>query len=215
MRILIIADQALLRQGLRTLLQVLRPEAQVFELPSLDAAHAMPASMPDLVLIKLADGGPDRCAPLPLLREHFDAAVLVALSAVPDAALMREALEAGAGGYLPGSIDPASSLSALQQVLSQGVYLPPALVAERGPRPAQAPPTLQAAEQRLLLPLLQGLPEAVLIRRLGGGAAALRADIAALWQRLGVADRVQALYLLGAAGWVGLPPWREGLDHGV
>jgi DNA-binding NarL/FixJ family response regulator len=216
MRILIIADQALFRQGLRTLLQVLRPESQVAELAGLDAAVDAPGPAPDLVLIKLADSGPERCAPLTRLRQHFDAAVLVALSAVPDAALMREALEAGAGGYLPGTIDPTSSMEALQQVLCQGIYLPPALVASRpGSRPAEAaPPQLQPAEQRLLLPLLQGLPEAVLSRRLGCGVATLRRDIAALWRRLGVADRVQALYLLGASGWAGVPRWQEGLGHG-
>lgn len=210
MRILIIADQALFRQGLRVLLQVLRPGARLEELAGVEQLPAASAHEPDLILVKLACSGPARCAALPLLRQRYAAAVLVALSDVPDAALMREALAAGAAGYLPGTIDPSSSMQALQQVLDLGVYLPPMLLTAK---PASAP-ALAPAERRLLQLLLQGLPEPVQMARLGRSLAGLRADIAALWARLGVSDRVQALYLLAAQGWPGLPRWHEELAHG-
>lgn len=210
MRILIIADQALFRQGLRVLLQVLRPSARLEELACVEQLPAASGHEPDLILVKLGCSGPARCAALPLLRQRFAAAVLVALSDVPDAALMRETLAAGAAGYLPGTIDPSSSMQALQQVLDLGVYLPPMLLTAK---PASAP-ELAPAERRLLQLLLQGLPEPVQMARLGCSLAGLRADIVALWARLGVSDRVQALYLLAAQGWPGLPRWHEELAHG-
>lgn len=210
MRILIIADQALFRQGLRVLLQVLRPSARLEELASVEQLLATSEHEPDLILVKLGCSGVARCAALPVLRQRYAAAVLVALSDVPDAALMREALAAGAAGYLPGTIDPSSSMQALQQVLDLGVYLPPMLLTAK---PASAP-ELAPAERRLLQLLLQGLPEPVQMARLGRSLAGLRTDISALWARLGVSDRVQALYLLAAQGWPGLPRWHEELAHG-
>jgi DNA-binding NarL/FixJ family response regulator len=213
MRILIIADQALFRQGLRSLLQALRPQAQLTEVAEAAGLSELPAADPDLLLVKLPDTGVDRTAVLPLLRQRYASTVLIALSGIPDAGLMREALAAGAAGYIPATIDPLSSLQALQQVLEQGVYLPSGLMPGAAAAAAPALPVVPAAQRRLLLLLLQGLPEATLLRRLGGSVETLRSEGAALWARLGVADRVQALYLLAALGWPGLPSWQEELNH--
>jgi DNA-binding NarL/FixJ family response regulator len=212
MRILIIADQALFRQGLRSLLQALQPQAQLAEAAGLSE---LPAAGPDLLLIKLPDTGTDRTAVLSLLRQRYASTVLVALSSIPDAGLMREALEAGAAGYIPATIDPLSSVQALQQVLERGVYLPSGLMPVAAAAAVLDVPDVPAAQRRLLLLLLQGLPEATLLRRLGVSVEALRSEGAALWARLGVADRVQALYLLAALGWPGLPNWQEELNHAV
>jgi DNA-binding NarL/FixJ family response regulator len=121
MRILIIDDQAMARQGLRALLLALRPQAACRELGLAEEGAAEPA--PDLLLLSLPArpaAGQDRLAPLRHWRRRCPGAALVVLSALPDPELERQALAAGADACFGAALDPAASMRVLQQALSLG-----------------------------------------------------------------------------------------------
>ena len=130
MRILIVDDQAMFRQGLRVLLRALRPEACCEE--RAQPAEAEAALAPDLLLLNLPVQGEDRPAGLRLLRQRFPGALLVALSSLPDAALRRAALAAGADDFLPADMDPAASLEALQRLLDRVAARDSAMIGSAG-----------------------------------------------------------------------------------
>lgn len=224
MRILIVDDQALFREGLGALLLALRPEVELRQWSS-RALREQPASpdwRPHLALVGV--GAPsERLEPLRRLRQVFPDAVLVLLAGVQDDALLRPAIEAGAAGYIPCTIDPASSMSALQHVLDHGIYLgPEPLAGEHRSDTALdgvVLSSLNAQERSLLRTLLQGRWERA--RALAGGdEALLETACARLWGRLSVSGRLGALLRVARPGlahllFADLPVWhREPADAG-
>lgn len=135
MRILIVDDQAMARQGLRALLLALRPTAVCSELGQAEEPAADDAA-PDLLLLGLparAAAGQDRLAPLRRWRQRCPAATLVVLSELPDPLLERQVLAAGADACFGAALDPAASMRLLQQALALAES--PEAAANRRPEP--------------------------------------------------------------------------------
>ena len=125
MRILLIDDHDLFREGLKYLLPVLDNKVQYSEARDLDSALALdPGIGFDLVLLDLYMPGVDGMQALNRCREHFESASLVVVSGEEDARVIREAIEHGAAGFIPKSSSRDVLVSALQVVLGGGTYLP-------------------------------------------------------------------------------------------
>src|ERR1700712_1922906 len=105
MRILLIDDHALFREGMALLLQPLVDGLDIWEAGSCEEAFELlrergPA---DMALIDMALPGLTGLEGLRELRTDFPAMQLVALSSSDDRATVIEALDAGAMGFIPKS----------------------------------------------------------------------------------------------------------------
>lgn len=132
LRILLADDHALFRAGLRHLLKDFGDPLQVEEAHDYDATVNRLSEVDDLDLVLLDLNMPgmtgisaveDLCALAP------DVPIIV-ISVRETAADVRKAIDAGAMGYIPKSSTPEVMMSALQLVLSGGIYLPPNLLHE-------------------------------------------------------------------------------------
>ena len=100
-RILIVDDQRLMREGLRTLLE-LEPDFDVAGEAGDGAAalEAYEASLPDIVLMDIRMAGMDGVEATRRLRARHPGARVIILTTFDDEAYVFEGLRAGAQGYL-------------------------------------------------------------------------------------------------------------------
>jgi DNA-binding NarL/FixJ family response regulator len=211
-RVLIIDDHPLFREGLKSLLLTLDPATQVLQCARVPDAPALPDAQDiDLVLLDLNLPGPSRLEALATVRQHFEGACVVVVSADDDPATIEACIQAGAAGFIPKDSDPAATVQALRCVTGQGIYLPPKALAARAERaPLQAPPPrapeAQAFSERqmaVLRSLLQGKSNKLIARDIGIAEGTVKAHLWAVYQRLGVSNRAQAMYRAHEMGLIG------------
>jgi two-component system response regulator NreC len=138
-RILIVDDHAVVRSGLRLLLDAEKDFETVAEAGTArDAVFEARKHKPDVILMDVVL--PDRSgieATHDVLKEAPEARVLV-LSMQDDPSYVREAFSAGASGYVLKEAADAELVTALRQVASGEPYVHPALGARMAAAEAEA-----------------------------------------------------------------------------
>ena len=212
MKILVADDHALFRDGLRYLLGQLGEPVEVLEAKDGAAALELAGAHPELelVLLDLGMPGVDGLAGLRLLRARSPAVPVVILSGSEEPADVRQALDAGALGFIPKSSTSQVMLSALRLVLSGGMYLPPSYLERaqsvRVPLAASSLDSLGLTPRQLdVLRLLgQGHSNKEIARVLQLAEGTVKLHISAILRALGVDNRTRAVVaaarLLGLAG---------------
>jgi DNA-binding NarL/FixJ family response regulator len=220
MKVLLIDDHALFREGLRLLLQRMDAGFEVLEAGHVDAALQAMDRHPDVALVLLDLGLPDMAGvdALSLMRTQHPGIPVVVISAQQDRPCVLEAINRGAMGFIPKSSDSGLLTHALQLVLAGGVYIPlSALVDAPGAMDtadAASPAGLQAQTERLqalglsarqievLVQMVQGLPNKMIARKMGLSEATVKSHVAATLRALRVANRTQAVLAVGKMGHV-------------
>ena len=138
-RILIVDDHAVVRTGLRLLLDAEEDFETVAEAGTArDAVFEARKHKPDVILMDV--GLPDRSGievTVDVLKEAPDAQVLV-LSMEDDPSYVREAFSAGASGYVLKEAADSELVTALRQVAAGEPYVHPALGARMAAAEAEA-----------------------------------------------------------------------------
>jgi DNA-binding NarL/FixJ family response regulator len=204
MKILIVDDHHLIREGLKPVLQRLGDgaPASVLEASSFQMAVEYADAHPDLdlVVLDLHMPGVEGFAALNDLQERQPGLPIVIMSGADDPALMRQAIDLGALGFIPKSSGSEVILNALRLVLSGGTYLPREIMAAPPARPKK--PTRAARLQDLgLTPrqvevlelLVAGQPNKAICRELDLSEGTVKTHIAAIFRALDVTSRVQAV----------------------
>jgi DNA-binding NarL/FixJ family response regulator len=220
MKVLLVDDHALFREGLRLLLQRMDAGFDVLEAGHVEAALQAMSQHPDLALVLLDLGLPDMAGvdALSLMRTQHPGIPVVVISALQDRPCVLEAINRGAMGFIPKSSDSGLLTHALQLVLAGGVYIPlSALVDAPGAMDtadAASPAGLQAQTERLhalglsarqievLVQMVQGLPNKLIARNLGLSEATVKSHVTATLRALRVANRTQAVLAVGKMGHV-------------
>lgn len=130
-RILIVDDQPLIRDGLGMLLN-LREELEVVG-TACDGAEALEKARkynPEIVLMDIRMPGTNGVEGTRLLREHLPALQVLMLTTFKDSDLIFEALEQGASGYLLKDMPTDTIVQAILTVKSGGVVLPQEVTAQ-------------------------------------------------------------------------------------
>ena len=190
MRVLIVDDHPVYRDGLAAVISQVFGDAQISQAGDAELALDMLAqdNAFDLVLLDLAIPGLGGRAALPQMRTRFPAVPVVVVSASEDAAIGAECIANGASGFITKSARRDAIAAALQAVLAGSVVLSP--MARRAPPPA---PGLTPRELEVLRWLGAGEPNKAIARRLGIAEATVRVHLTAVFRELGVSSRTQAL----------------------
>ena len=207
MKLLIVDDHAIVREGLAAMLRLVAQD--VFVLLASDGAEGLQlaAAHPDIdaVLLDLEMPNVDGMSVLPEFgRQRPDLPVIV-LSSSEKPQDVRRALSLGALGYVPKSAAPHTLLSALQLVLSGNVYVPPLMLnagnGAPGSRPAAGGPASLTARQLDVLRLLSaGESNKGIARALGLSDKTVKAHVTAIFKALDVVNRTQAASAARRAG---------------
>jgi DNA-binding NarL/FixJ family response regulator len=127
LNILVADDHALVRGGLTLLIHMAKPGSKVIEANSLDRARDILSQSPsvDLMLLDLMMPGMQGIDGIRFLTSEWPGVPIIIISVTEDASTIRQALAAGAMGYIPKSSEPNVTISAMKLVLDGGVYIPP------------------------------------------------------------------------------------------
>lgn len=221
LKILVVDDHLLVREGLKEVLKQLDSKVQIFELPSAAGAFQVAEAHADLDLILLDLALPDASgftALQTLRRDHGDVPVVV-LSASTEPSDAVRCVKGGAAGLIPKSSTAGVLLGAVRLVLSGGVYLPPeAMLAQRGYGEVSARPFahLNAAAGRtpidpaefglterqaqVLTLLIQGKSNKEIGRTLDLAEQTVKTHISGVLRALNVTTRAQAIVAVTQLG---------------
>ena len=127
-RILIVDDHAVVRSGLKLLLEVEEDIVVVAEAGSADeGVRAARLEKPDVVLLDVVMPGRSGIEATPELRKAAPNARVLVLSMQDDPSYVREAFAAGASGYLLKEAADVELVQAVREVASGARYVHPAL----------------------------------------------------------------------------------------
>ncbi|RTL43280.1 MAG: response regulator transcription factor [Burkholderiales bacterium] len=158
MRVLLVDDHTLFREGIALLLRPLVQPLETWEAGSCEEAVDVidQRGAADLVLIDLGLPGASGLEGVKRLRESHPEMPVVVMSSADDKDTVLAALDAGAMGFIPKSSTSAVMIGALKLILAKGIYLPPSVfLAARSPGPASAPATAAAAPAPPAFPAAQ------------------------------------------------------------
>lgn len=213
MKILVVDDHPLVREGMRHLLAGMEDATEVHEAPSAEAALGVLETHPGLDLAVLDLNLPDRDG-ISLLTEFGRRAPdlpVVMLSGVEDPDLMRRALEAGAAGFIPKSSLSQVIVPALKLVLAGGVYIPPEMAPGRGVQPARGPgaataaPELTSRQREVLQLIASGKSNKQIAAALQLSEPTVKGHVVAVFRALQVRTRTQAIAAAIRTGLVAKP----------
>lgn len=127
-RLLLVDDHAIVRQGLHMMLEAQPQITIVGEAASADEALTQCSQhAPDLLLLDLIMPGLDVVKAIPLLRAQQTTLKIIVLSSSVEDQRIQQALNAGAHGYILKASRPADLLYAIEQVMRGFTALDPAL----------------------------------------------------------------------------------------
>jgi DNA-binding NarL/FixJ family response regulator len=207
MRILLVDDHTLFREALLHVLKQFDSTAVVIEAATAREAIRMAAHYHDLdlILLDLALPGLNGLSALPELHELRPTTPLVILSASEDSIDVRQALEAGALGYIPKSSSSHEMITALRLVLAGEVYVPPVMLAAlEGLEAASVQVTAASVEEggvegltprqlEVLLLMAQGLSNKGICKRLNVAEGTVKLHVTAVMRALNTCNRTQAV----------------------
>ncbi|NQX87293.1 MAG: response regulator transcription factor [Halioglobus sp.] len=209
MRILLVDDHALFRQGLRFLLDDLDDSLEFEEAEGFDAALATMQRAPffDLILMDFHMPGTSGLEGLASLLAVAPGTPLTVLSGEEDPETIRQAIDAGASGFVLKSSSPDVLMAALKLILAGGVYLPPSILSclpsQRPQRDSAKIDLLSARQTAVLLRAIQGKANKVIALELDIAEGTVKTHLSGAFKVLGVRNRTEAVI---AAAKFGLVP---------
>ena len=214
MKILVVDDHALVREGLRQVLKGLDENVQVLEAPHCARAFALADAHGDLDLVLLDYHLPDMdgLSALDILRQRHPELPVVILSGSADPQVIGQVLVKGAAGFVTKSSMSEELLVALRLVLNGDVYVPPGLniaaisdapvsgasaaLAARGTGPQFTPRQMEVLQQ-----LLDGLSNRQIGQRMGLSVDTVKDHLGGILRGFGVQTRTQAVLAAGRFGY--------------
>ena len=213
-KILLVEDQQLVREGLKGLL-ALHDELQVVgeasdgaeELEWLSSAAA--DDMPDLILSDMRMPRLDGIGLIRALAARALRLPVVLLTTFDDTAAFDEAVRAGARGFLLKAISPETLAQALRDVHAGGTALRPSLTTrmeakggERAFTAADHPDPLSPKELQVLRLVASGRSNTEIATLLGNSEGVIKNHCSAIFSKMGVRDRTQAVLRAIDLGWI-------------
>jgi DNA-binding NarL/FixJ family response regulator len=201
-RVLIADDHPLMVGGLRQAVLAAAPDAAIAVAHDFDSMVAALDASPetDLVLLDLAMPGVRGFSGLLFLRSQRPSTPIIVVSGNEERAVIRHCMEFGAAGFIPKTNSLDTMRAAIAQVLDGGRWTPPDFDLSSAPNGqssamARRLASLTPQQIRVLMMLSQGLLNKQIAYELGVSEATVKAHVSAIFQKLGVESRTQAVIL--------------------
>jgi DNA-binding NarL/FixJ family response regulator len=197
-RVVIADDHAVVRQGLRTLLELQDEMEVVGEAADGEEALAqVEATVPDVALLDLVMprlGGIDA---IRRIRERSPTTRILVLTSFADDDTVLPAVRAGAAGYLLKDVQPQDLIAAIRTVHAGEALLAPAVATmlveqiAAGDEPRDRD-ELTPRERDVLAQLARGQPNKLIARELGVSERTVKTHVSNILGKLDLTDRTQA-----------------------
>jgi DNA-binding NarL/FixJ family response regulator len=214
MKVLVVDDHALIRKAVHAVLKQLKRKTAVFEASNGHQAIQTVEKHPDLGLVLLDINLPDRdgFSILGELRERYADIAIIILSASSDPGEVKRAFSLGAMGFIPKTTEHDVMLSAIELVLSGGLYIPSAVL--KSVEPTSRRPTNRSSARgfhddlgltdrqiEVLALLMEGKNNKVIAKTLDMAVPTVKNHITTVLKALKVTSRTEAVIKVGQLGW--------------
>jgi two-component system, NarL family, response regulator LiaR len=206
-RVLVADDHAVVREGLRALLEL--QDGIEIAGEAADGEQAVEAALrvrPDVVLMDLVMPHLDGLAAMRALREQLPGARVIVLTSFLDDKLL-PALRAGAAGYLLKNATPREVVRAVRAAHAGETVIDPVVAArlvETLAASGENEPLdrLTPREREVLVLIGRGFPNKLIARELGVSEKTVKTHVGHVLAKLGVSDRTQAAVFAVRSGLV-------------
>ncbi len=198
-RVCLVDDQTLVRQGVRSLLGVADGIEVVAEATDgAEAVLAIETDPPDVVLLDLRMPGHDGIWALRTLRERGIKVPVLVLTTFDDDELVLQAVRAGASGYLLKDVTLEQLVGAVRTLSEGGTMVQPAVTerllrAVRTDQPVPDAPALTERELDVLRLLAGGYANRDIAAALFLAEGTVKNHVSSVLSKLGVKDRTSAV----------------------
>ncbi len=208
MKLLVVEDHALVREGMVLTLRRLDRRVEVIEASTAAEAFVLIERHGDLDLILLDLLLPDAngLSLLHTVRGQSPMLPVIVVSALDDAGTIKRSIQAGANGFVPKSSTSDVLLDAVRAVLADGLFVPEgsdaagARGAEPGAQGEAKDLDLTIAQRRVFNLLVMGLSNREIGQSLGLTEGTVKIHVSKILRVLGVTSRSQAVIVAARRG---------------
>ena len=197
MNILLVDDHAVVRQGYASLLRALLPAIEVREAASgEEALSRVQEAVPNLVIMDFGLPGISGLETTRRLRQRLPQLRVLFFSMHDELPLVRQALEAGASGYLTKSSAPEVLIEAVRRILDGHAYIEQALATELPYTPSdQRLQGMTPRELEIFLMLAKGTPTRAIADQLNISSKTVSNHLTLLKSKLQVSSHAELVHL--------------------
>ena len=207
MKILIVEDHPLFREGLQFVLSEIDEALSFSESPSLNAINAEELQQADLILLDLGLSDSKGIESLIRLKALNPPGSIVIISGENEPYLIQECIEQGAAGFIPKTTKPVELIAALRQVVAGGIFLPQhsmvgvdSTETNRITSEYEAVRKLTDRQRTALLLAGRGFPNKTIASRMKIAEGTVKLHLHAAYKTLGVKNRTEAVFLISRTG---------------
>lgn len=197
-RVMLVDDHAMVRRGLSTFLRIFDDLQLVGEAESGEAAIQLCADvLPDVILMDMVLPDMDGAASTRVIRQRFPHVQVIALTSFKTGDLVRNALDAGAIGYLLKDVSAEQLVQAIRSAHVGRATLSPEVAqtlveAVNQPRPEY---NLTKRELEVLELMVGGLNNTQIAGQLTVSPSTIKSHVSNILSKLGVESRTEAVTL--------------------
>jgi len=206
-RVLLVDDHTMVRRGLATFLRVYDEPSAGSE-PALtlvgeaengaEAIQRCAEIRPDVVLMDMVMPGMDGVSATRAIRQQFPTVQVIALSSFKEGELIKNALEAGAIGYLLKDVSASELARAIRAAHSGRATISPEAAQALVQQAHQSPVPgidLTEREREVLTLMIEGLNNTQIAGRLTVSPSTIKSHVSNILSKLGAASRTEAVTL--------------------
>jgi two-component system, NarL family, response regulator LiaR len=198
-RVMLVDDHTMVRRGLGTFLKVFDDLQLAGEAESGAAAIQLCGEiLPDVILMDMVMPDMDGAAATRAIREQYPQVQVIALTSFKEGDLVKNALEAGAIGYLLKDVSADELVQAIRAAHAGRATLSPE-AAQALVETANQPPApgldLTEREREVLTLMIEGLNNTQIAGRLSVSPSTIKSHVSNILSKLGVASRTEAVTL--------------------
>jgi len=198
-RVMIVDDYTMVRRGLTTFLKAYDDLELAGEAESAEAAIQLCAEvLPDVILMDMVLPVMDGATATRVIRKHFPKVQVIALTSFKEGDLIKNALEAGAIGYLLKDVSADELARAIRAAHSGKATLSPEAAEVLVQAAHQPPPPgldLTERERDVLALMIEGLNNTQIAGKLHVSPSTIKSHVSNILSKLGVTSRTEAVTL--------------------
>lgn len=203
-RIIIADDHPLFRNALLQAVKLAVSDAELIEVDTIDALMLRLTEVDDvdLLLLDLKMPGASGFSGLAQLRHEYPELPVVMVSASEEPAVVQQAMRFGALGFIPKSAPMPTLVSALNTILEGDPWFPEGISLEQAPEDniAERLASLTPQQFKVLIMLSEGKLNKQIAYELNVSEATVKAHVTAIFRKLDVKNRTQAVIALSQTG---------------